>query len=204
MKLIRIILTISICATALIGDYIVFKSKYSESLVFRAFADSTVHASIGFLSAVQFFSHEIGLTDQARLYNIAFCTIISSLIDVDHFIAARSFRLKDLTKVKERGIFHCTSYWILLKTVLLIYSHITRRLDIYILTFMLTLAYTSHHVRDANRRGLWLYPFGHTPPFSKYFYIFLLMILPSIFAYLYIVMKPAVHKQTVRYYDSIV
>lgn len=88
------LLTASICATALIGDYIVFKSKYSESQVFRSFADSGVHASIGFLSALLFFTYDIGITEQARIYNIAFCTILSSLIDVDHFIAAKSFRLK--------------------------------------------------------------------------------------------------------------
>lgn len=96
MKLISIVLTILLCLCAIIGDYIVFKSKYSESQVFRAFSDSSVHAIIGLISAILFFTYDVGLTIQARFYNAAFCTILSSLIDIDHFIAARSFKLKVL------------------------------------------------------------------------------------------------------------
>ncbi|CAH2064651.1 unnamed protein product, partial [Iphiclides podalirius] len=151
------LLTVSICATALIGDYIVFKSKYSDSQAFRAFSDSSVHASIGFLSALIFFSYDIGLTDQARAYNIAFCTLLSSIIDVDHFIAAKSFRLKDLTHLKQRGIFHCTTFWFILTAMLLVYASIAKKLNVYILAFMIIIAFTSHHMYHVIR----LYATGH-------------------------------------------
>ncbi|XP_068627242.1 transmembrane protein 267 [Battus philenor] len=203
MKLISVILTVLICCTALIGDFVVFKSKYSDSQVFRAISDSSTHAAIGLLSALLFFTYETGLSDQARLYNVMFCTALSSLIDIDHFIAAKSFKLKDLVHLKQRGILHCTTLWILLTAISLFLSHLTKRLNIYTLTFMAVLAYMSHHVRDANRRGLWLYPFGHTPPLSKYFYIFLLLVLPRVVANLYLYMKPA-YRHTVLYYDSLV
>ena len=37
----------------------------------------------------------------------------------------------------------------------------------------------SHHVRDAHRRGLWLWPLGSTPPIqSTWVYIFLITLLP--------------------------
>ncbi|CAB3246531.1 unnamed protein product [Arctia plantaginis] len=101
-----------------------------------------------------FFSHENNLNLQTYIYNIAFCTFISSIIDIDHFFVAKSFYLKDLTNLKQRGIFHCTSFWLLLITILLLYSYSQKKLNIYILSFMLILAFTSHHIRDGNRRGL--------------------------------------------------
>ncbi|KPJ08761.1 Transmembrane protein C5orf28-like [Papilio machaon] len=150
-----------------------------------------------------FFTYDIGLTTQARFYNVVFCTILSSLIDIDHFIAARSFKLKDITNLKQRGIFHCTTFWLILTLLLLVYTHITKRLNIYTLAYMILIAYSSHHIRDANRRGLWLYPFGHTSPLNKYFYIFLISVLPKLFAYLYVYFKPS-YKNIVINYDSII
>ena len=39
----------------------------------------------------------------------------------------------------------------------------------------------SHHLRDAHRRGLWLWPFGSTPPIQpSWVYIFLIVLLPFI------------------------
>ncbi|XP_013162575.1 PREDICTED: transmembrane protein C5orf28 homolog [Papilio xuthus] len=189
MKLLSILLTILLCLSAIIGDYVVFRSKYSESQVFRAFSDSSVHAIIGLISGMLFFTYDIGLTTQARIYNVIFCTILSSLIDIDHFIAARSFKLKDATNLKQRGIFHCTTFWLLITILLIIYTYITKKLNIYIITYMTIIAYTSHHIRDGNRRGLWLYPIGETSPINKHVYVLLICILPRLYAYLYVYFK---------------
>ncbi|XP_026755800.2 transmembrane protein 267 [Galleria mellonella] len=202
MKL-QFALTLSIFATAFIGDYVVFKSKFSHSQIFRACSDSLVHASIGFLSSVLFFSHE-NLMDSSSMFNIAICTFMSSFIDVDHIFVARSLQWKDLTNLKQRGIFHCTTFWLVLTTSLLIYSYIYKKIHIYVITWMLIVAYTSHHIRDANRRGLWLYPYGHTPPFHKYIYIFLVGLLPNLLTLLYNCWKPNIYKHTVINYKLIV
>lgn len=58
-----------------------------------------------------------------------------------------------------------------------------KRLNFNIITYMIILAFTSHHLRDANRRGLWLYPYGHTVAINKYVYVVLSAILPYVFAY---------------------
>lgn len=76
-------------------------------------------------------------------------------------------------------------------------------MNIYVFTYMLMLAFTSHHIRDGNRRGLWLYPFGHTPPINKYIYVLLLSILPFFFGYFFQLMKP-ISKNTVVQYSMIV
>ncbi|XP_073966678.1 transmembrane protein 267 [Choristoneura fumiferana] len=181
MKYAKIALTLLLCSSPFVGDYVVFKSKFSSSQVFRAFSDSIVHAIIGFLSSLVFFSQETSVMGYAKLYNVILCTLISSFIDVDHVFVARSLQWKDLTTLKQRGIFHCTTFWLFVTTVLLIYSYAYKKLNIYILSWMLIVAYTSHHIRDANRRGIWLYPYGHTPPLSKYVYAGLTTMLPHVF-----------------------
>lgn len=94
MRLIKILLSVSIIFTGLFGDYVVFRSKYSESQLFRAAADTTVHAAIGFLSACLFFTHRLNLLPITCIYNTVFCTMLSSIIDIDHFIVAQSINLK--------------------------------------------------------------------------------------------------------------
>ncbi|XP_045509092.1 transmembrane protein 267 [Colias croceus] len=202
MRFISIFLSVSIFVTAFIGDYIVFDTRYSNALIYRALTDNFIHASIGFLSALLFFVN-IDVTRQAWLYNVIFCTIVSSFIDIDHFIAAKSIHFKDLTTLKQRGFLHCTTLWIIITSILFIYSYMYKKLNIYILTFMLTIAYTSHHIRDANRRGIWIYPYGHTQPIPKYIYISLLSILPMVFVYIYQYFKP-VGKNTVVQYNILV
>lgn len=199
MKFTNIILTFSIFFSAALGDYLVFRSKYSNSHVFRAFCDTSVHGVIGFLSALLFFSQNYNISSQACIYNILFCTALSSLIDVDHFIVARSLYLKDLLNLRQRGIFHCTTFWLVISTILIFYSHFCRKLNIYILTYMIIIAFSSHHIRDGYRRGLWLYPFGHTPPINKFVYTFSICILPSIFVYIYNCTKPMFRITIVQY-----
>lgn len=98
MRLSRLILTTALCTTALFGDYLVFKSKYSEPPVIRAILDNTVHATIGCLSSLLFFSHDINITNYASLCNVIFCTMLSSFIDIDHVFVAKSFYLKVSTE----------------------------------------------------------------------------------------------------------
>ncbi|OWR47532.1 Transmembrane protein C5orf28 [Danaus plexippus plexippus] len=190
MKLINTLLTFAICFTLIFGDYIVFKSKYSNNHMCRAFTDNSVHAAVGLLSSLLFFNHGINVTSQVYISNVFLCTAVSSLIDIDHFILAKSFHFADLASLNRRGIFHCSTFWIIITTLLLLYGRITHKINIYISAFMVIIAFTSHHIRDANRRGLWLFPFGHTPPINKYIYIPSTCLLPMTLAYIYNTCKP--------------
>lgn len=46
------------------------------------------------------------------------------------------------------------------------------------LPYMFVVAVISHHLRDGNRRGLWFWPFGSTPPLPYWLYISCIVALP--------------------------
>lgn len=64
---------------------------------------------------------------------------------------------------------------------------------------MALIACTSHQIRDANRRGLWMYPFGHTRAINIHLYVILLCFLPLLYYYLYKYIKPTFKYKTVLY-----
>lgn len=90
-----------------------------------------------------------------------------------------------MTNLRQRGFLHCTTLWLLITSILFTYSYVFKKVNVYLLTFMLIIAYSSHHIRDANRRGIWLYPFGHTAAVHKYMYVFLICALPYLYALCY-------------------
>lgn len=94
MRFLKVILSIAIICSAYVGDYIVFRSKYSSSHTFRSLADCSVHATLGFLSSAIFFSHEHSLNIEICVLNVLICTFVSLFIDIDHAFVARSIYLK--------------------------------------------------------------------------------------------------------------
>lgn len=79
-------------AICVFGDELV---KYNaNSLIIRAICDNLTHALCGLLSAIIITLDEnkrINWTE--RLSLIGFCAAISSFIDLDHFLAAKSIKL---------------------------------------------------------------------------------------------------------------
>lgn len=63
------------------------------------------------------------------------------------------------------------------------------------LSWIAMVAVLSHHIRDATRRGLWLWPLGSTPPIPYFGYIFLLALLPLITAY--VIVQPSTYSKMV-------
>lgn len=88
--------SLQFCATSLLGivscsgDRLVDNSKNN---VLRASFDNLTHALIGGLSwiLVLILSKK---TILPNIYSVVYCTAISSLIDLDHFVAAASFNLR--------------------------------------------------------------------------------------------------------------
>lgn len=77
----------------LIGDNFVAVAQRGDKLV-EALADNVTHGLVGALSAlivVAEFGDRLSLTEQKLLVGAGY--LVASGIDVDHFIAARSFRL---------------------------------------------------------------------------------------------------------------
>lgn len=89
----QLILSILLCATCILGDKLLNiynnKSSYTKALI-----DNLTHGLVGCFTAaiiVNEFKDRLSLNEQLLLE--IFCTIFSSIIDVDHFIEAKSFSL---------------------------------------------------------------------------------------------------------------
>uniref|UniRef100_A0A6B0UQ96 Transmembrane protein 267 n=1 Tax=Ixodes ricinus TaxID=34613 RepID=A0A6B0UQ96_IXORI len=92
------------------------------------------------------------------LGTIIFTVVVSTLGD------------QDATRLRARPFLHCTSIVILAILMVMLAARLTGQLQLYHLTLMASVAVTSHHLRDSLRRGLWLWPYGSTPPVKIGFY----------------------------------
>ncbi|CAM9617294.1 unnamed protein product [Laminaria digitata] len=107
---------------------------------------------------------------------IAAC--IGSLLDVDHFLAAGSFRLSQATGLSNRPWCHSV---VALFVAALVTSILTYNRRAAAAVFS---AGASHQLRDATRRGLWLYPprGPKTPPLRYPVYLLAQALLPLVVA----------------------
>ena len=67
---------------------------------------------------------------------------------------------------------------------------------------MLAIAWGSHHLRDAQRRGLWFPPFGSTPAIPYLLYLLLEFMLPIFVKLLIITQNSSVTEHSELRYDS--
>lgn len=86
--------------------------------------------------------------------------------------------MEDARQLSSRPLLHCTSVLLAVSGLMLIVAHILHWPSMDRLSWILAVAVLSHHLRDAARHGLWLYPFGCTPPIPYVGYIVSCMLLP--------------------------
>ncbi|XP_043283505.1 transmembrane protein 267 [Venturia canescens] len=174
------------CATSLLGvvsctgDRLVDNSKNN---VIRASFDNLTHAIIGGLSWILV----LILSKKSvfpNIYSVIYCTAISSLIDLDHFIAAASLKLRDATHLDRRPFLHNTTIPLVLWIVLMLSSRSFNSPGLNNFAWIVLTSFLSHHIRDGSRRGLWFAPFGSTPPIPYYLYVAFSMGLPYIIYWL--------------------
>jgi len=161
------------------------KQLAAYSTVMKCVIDSSAHGLIALYSWLLIVDMEV--TPWIAVNSI-FCFFISCCVDVDHFIAAGSWKLKDALRLKSRPPFHSTS--ILLPHVILVISELIskqstgerkRKMEWIILSFT---AVMTHHLRDAYRRGLWFWPFGSTPPLTTPVYIISTLSVPFVVSHI--------------------
>nr|XP_033340130.1 transmembrane protein 267 [Megalopta genalis] len=178
----RLILTGAIGICSSMGDQ---GLKYGKSAVSRAIFDNITHAIVGGLTwAVILNLFKKSLTQ--NLSNIFCCFFLSSVIDVDHFIAAWSWDLNDATHLKKRPFLHCTTVPIVIWTLLNLYSSMFNHPKSSYYAWMILASFLSHHIRDGTRRGLWFCPIGSTEPIPYYLYLCMSMMLPHVLQWLMI------------------
>jgi len=91
--------------------------------------------------------------------------LLSCGLDADHFVAARSSRLRSAMTLQTRPFGHAVLF--VIATAALSGALVPRTP----LWLMVLAAWGSHHLRDALRRGLWCWPLGSTRPISMLEYL---------------------------------
>ncbi|XP_066147476.1 transmembrane protein 267 [Euwallacea fornicatus] len=185
MKLVSLVfnlntyLTAGIAAVAIAGDHLV---TLCGAPFLKALSDNLTHAVIGGLSwSICYFNRQKSLAEtRYGFIEILSCTVLSSLIDLDHFLSAKSLSLKDATALNHRPIFHCSTFALIIYVFLTLLSFICESLVVGWSALIVFTAFATHHIRDAHRRGLWFYPYGSTAPISYTLYIVITCLLPYI------------------------
>lgn len=98
---IEIICTCLLAVIAVLGDWLV---SHSTLHLYKALFDNSIHSLIGGLSWLIVTIKLRKKTVWFRFSSVLLCAFIASVIDVDHFIAARSFKLK-VCCVKKSNLF---------------------------------------------------------------------------------------------------
>jgi len=177
----RLTAALALPLVCLSGDSLLSTDKVLLHGFFKALVDSGVHFSVGGLSwlvaGTSLQSSSVNPTVKQLTSEVVLAATLSSLVDLDHFIAAKSFSLKAATSLQSRPFLHDSLVPILvLLTSLLLglldKSGLITRLGI--LTFSSLL---SHHFRDAWRRGLWFRGIG-VLELNYWTYIFLTFLFP--------------------------
>ncbi|CAB3988487.1 transmembrane 267-like [Paramuricea clavata] len=101
---------------------------------------------------------------------------MASAIDLDHFVMAKSYTLKDALSLPKRPPLHSTSILIPILPIMFIIALYYPLLSM--LPFIATISVVSHHVRDGHRRGVWFWPVGSTPAIPYWLYLLIIILLP--------------------------
>lgn len=192
--------TLILVFVCLQGDWSLKKLSENEKAIgnaaswLKAFVDSGTHGAVAALSWIIFIQIQNQMNDnylsliklmKEHWIEIFLAGFIGSVIDLDHFLEAQSFHLKDAIGLNYRPFLHNTTIPITFLAFTLILSFALGSEFIVKIGFILGLSMISHHIRDAWRRGIWLPPISDSIPISYRTYLIVTVILPYIFAVFY-------------------
>lgn len=191
VKLLQIVLVLLV---AVVGDG--FVDLFTSHKLFKCISDNGTHFLIAVLSWM--FIEEIDFST-IPVGSLLLCGMMASVIDLDHFVAARSFNIhvihfvssfwktfssvsslqffsffwlfQEATSLSFRPILHWTTLPVTCFVFLVILALILYSLNLYKFAWMFLTAFITHHWRDGYRRGLWIYPLPSIPPFSYSIYL---------------------------------
>lgn len=156
------------CVVALVGDSLCFghpwKSLVVSNKYVRALIDSLTHGLVSALATSFLFGW-------SKLSLILVAFILGSLIDIDHFIQIGSFSFHRVlnSQLNTRPFLHNSFYLLILTIFVFLLGHyFQRREETTIYSMIFFTAWTTHHLRDAQRRGLTFLPFGETSKIDHY------------------------------------
>ncbi|XP_055626058.1 transmembrane protein 267 [Toxorhynchites rutilus septentrionalis] len=177
LLLVKHILLLAVC---LVGDKLLQVVQKPPSL--KAVIDNITHAIIGLIVseiAVRHFKDQVGRNEFYLL--VGFGCLLSSWIDLDHFIEARSFHLHDATNLKNRPFLHNSMIFLVLIILTISATIAQDSLPVSLWLAVTFIAFFTHQLRDAIRRGLWFrgpYLNYNTAPVFYWVYISLIQLCP--------------------------
>uniref|UniRef100_A0A2M4BZQ0 Transmembrane protein 267 n=1 Tax=Anopheles marajoara TaxID=58244 RepID=A0A2M4BZQ0_9DIPT len=155
----------------------------SKPALLRAFIDNATHALIGLIAG----DIVLGSVKQHHLTRQEYCillleaAIVSSFIDLDHFIEAKSIRLQDATNLDRRPFLHNSAICVLIFILVIVLQRMDSNGLLSIASAMALGAFSTHHTRDATRRGIWFkvpYLETSTPAIPYTVYLALVSAIP--------------------------
>lgn len=185
----------------MVGDFLV--EYNNDAPLVKAIYDNATHTTAGLLSALVMIlqtNHRIFGFERVAL--IGMCTVLSSLIDVDHFITAKSLKLSvifsnyykttDLisiiidtiffpqraVQIQQRPFLHFTTIPLALMFLMFLLQRNAELSRVNLWLSVVVCAFLSHHTRDATRRGYTLWPFVTTGPIPYPSYIAAVVAIP--------------------------
>ncbi len=180
---------VAILTTSLVAFESAFETALSrdvfDSAAVKAFADNSRHGVVAALVWAIFLA-DCGALSSTACFEVTLAAVLSSLVDVDHFIAAKSLRLEAALSLPYRPFLHCST----LPLVVLASTAVANRLFDFprlerfgLLTFV---SMMSHHTTDGVRRGVWLPPLSGaiTISFGLHLALLAFFIPHAAFAYL--------------------
>ncbi|XP_005392793.1 PREDICTED: transmembrane protein C5orf28 homolog [Chinchilla lanigera] len=165
----------------LVADRLLQFSIIQQNDWLRALSDNAVHGVIGMWS----WAIVTGIKKKTDFGEVILAGFLASVIDVDHFFLAGSLSLKAALTLPRRPILHCSTVIPIAALTLKCIMHLFKLKDSwYFLPWMLFISWTSHHIRDGIRHGLWICPFGKTSPVPFWLYVITTSSLPHVCSFI--------------------
>lgn len=167
---------IGLISVGLLGDCLCFGRPWSfhvlSNAYLRAVTDNLVHGLISVLATGFLFGYN-------RYSFLFFAFIAGSFVDVDHFIEVRSLSLHRALHDQPRGraFLHNSLLLLIISLMMITVEYCFSRSNHVIYSWIFILGWSTHHLRDAQRRGLTLLPLGETSPIDYYLFIMCLILV---------------------------
>lgn len=109
---------------------------------------------------------------------LLYMLLFNIYITIPPIINVFIFKFQNALSLKSRPPCHATTLIPVICLFLLLIVRLFKLQRLRRLPLILFVAWFSHHIRDATRRGLWLWPWGSTSPLPYWFYITLIAVIP--------------------------
>ena len=164
------------CSLAIITDEIVptfmeYHRSFPNPRLFACIVDNFTH---GFIATFVWMCTYVYLNKRCPKTEMVGSFFCGCAVDLDHFVEAGSFSLKRAVNLTSRPLGHSVLFLLLGSILSWLISGSTK-------VGVLTLSSIStHHIRDARRRGLYFWPFGGSPAFPYSVYLTIICLWPFV------------------------